>query len=62
MKNTISFGTDGVRGHSEEHPFTKESLDFFGAAISRWANKKYNKVPKVLIGCDTRLSGPSIKD
>lgn len=62
MKSTISFGTDGVRGSSEQHPFTKESLKRFGVAISQWANKKYNKKPKVLIGCDTRLSGPRIKN
>lgn len=75
MKSSISFGTDGVRGHSDKHPFTKEALKAFGAAIARWASEKYDKNgpqvligskvlsgPKVLIGYDTRLSGIRIKN
>ncbi len=69
MRNSISFGTDGVRGHSDRHPFTKEALKAFGMAIARWANEKYDKNcskaftgPKVLIGYDTRLSGIRIKN
>jgi phosphoglucosamine mutase len=62
MEKKVSFGTDGVRGHAQEHPFVKESLRCLGAAISSWANKRYGKVPKVLIGCDTRISGPRIKN
>ncbi|KKQ11828.1 MAG: hypothetical protein WCS92_00745 [Candidatus Babeliales bacterium] len=63
MKNAISFGTDGIRGNSEKHPFTKDGLKALGASISRWASEKYGKnSPKVLIGYDTRLSGIRIKN
>lgn len=63
MKNAISFGTDGIRGNSDQHPFTKEALMVLGASISRWASEKYGKnSPKVLIGYDTRLSGIRIKN
>ncbi|MFH1254506.1 MAG: phosphoglucosamine mutase [bacterium] len=63
MKNAISFGTDGIRGNSDQHPFTKEALKALGASISRWASEKYGKnSPKVLIGYDTRLSGIRIKN
>lgn len=63
MKKTISFGTDGIRGNSEQHPFTREALKSLGAAIARWASEKYAKNrPKVLIGYDTRLSGIRIKN
>jgi phosphoglucosamine mutase len=69
MKNTISFGTDGIRGNSEKHPFTRDALKALGAAIARWASEKCssNKTkslvgPKVLIGYDTRFSGIRIKN
>jgi phosphoglucosamine mutase len=62
MKNIISFGTDGVRGMVGQPPFTSEGLAAFSWAIANWALNKYpNKSPKVLIGYDTRLSGPEIK-
>ncbi len=63
MENSISFGTDGIRGNSEKYPFTRDGLRALGASISRWASEKYGKYsPKVLIGYDTRLSGIRIKN
>lgn len=62
MKKVISFGTDGVRGRVGIHPFNPKALRVFGAAIADWALNKYQKdSPKVLIGYDTRVSGPEIK-
>lgn len=62
MKSVISFGTDGVRGRAGIHPFNPESLRVFGAAIAEWALDKYQKNnPKTLIGYDSRISGPEIK-
>lgn len=62
MKNIISFGTDGIRGTFGHPPFTDDGIKALSAAIARWAEQKYtDKQPKVLIGCDTRISGPEIK-
>lgn len=62
MKKVISFGTDGVRGRVGQHPFNPEALRVFGAAVADWALNRYKKCnPKVLIGCDTRVSGPEIR-
>ena len=61
--NTIKFGTDGVRGHADHHPFTQESLQRLGLAIGGWATKKYLRPrPKMLLGHDTRLSCGRIKE
>lgn len=62
VSKTIAFGTDGVRGHAELFPFTPDALVAFGRAIALWAQKRYQKKqPKILIGMDTRISGPRIK-
>jgi len=61
-KNTLAFGTDGVRGNAEQFPFTDSLLFILGRAIAQWAQLSYNKTnPKILIGADTRISGPRIK-
>ncbi|MCK4265324.1 hypothetical protein KAW80_03130 [Candidatus Babeliales bacterium] len=61
MKNKISFGTDGIRGDSDQFPFTKEALIQLGKAISKWALQKYNNEPNALIVYDTRFSSDRIK-
>jgi phosphoglucosamine mutase len=61
-KKTFAFGTDGVRGNAEQFPFTNSALFIFGRAVAQWAKQSYNKTsPKILIGADTRISGPRIK-
>lgn len=63
MKRSIAFGTDGIRGNAEQYPFTQDALFILGQAIAQWAQEKYApKTPKFLIGRDTRLSGPRIKE
>lgn len=60
---TIAFGTDGIRGNAEQFPFTPDALVTFGRALGLWAQKKYGtQNPKFLIGSDTRISSPRIKD
>lgn len=62
MKNVISFGTDGIRGRVGLFPFTPDALRTLGAAIAHWSLDKYaNPSPKVLVGYDSRVSGPEIK-
>lgn len=59
----INFGTDGIRGKANIFPFTPDALVRIGKAIANWSLEKYNKKnPNVLIGHDTRLSCPDVKN
>ncbi|MBM3893816.1 phosphoglucosamine mutase [Candidatus Dependentiae bacterium] len=59
---TILFGTDGIRGHADHFPFDDYTVMRIGYAIALWAREKYAaEQPKLLIGMDTRISGPRIK-
>ena len=61
-KLEINFGTDGIRGKSNQHPFDEPTLFRLGCAIAKWCITKYaNKNPKILIGHDTRQSCPVVK-
>jgi phosphoglucosamine mutase len=59
---SLSFGTDGVRGRADAFPFTDEALVALGYAIGQWAQQAYNKIPRVVVGADTRQSGERIKN
>ena len=55
------FGTDGIRGVANLHPMTPELVLRMGKAIaSLFRNTKRRH--RILIGRDTRLSGPMIED
>jgi len=55
------FGTDGIRGVANLHPMTPELVLRMGKAIaSLFRNAKRRH--RILIGRDTRLSGPMIED
>ncbi|MCX6624008.1 MAG: hypothetical protein NTY38_23690 [Acidobacteria bacterium] len=51
------FGTDGIRGVAGEYPLNREVAFALGAALGGWARERSPK-PEVLIGMDTRESGP----
>jgi phosphoglucosamine mutase len=51
------FGTDGIRGKAGEAPLDKPTAYALGAALGAWA-KGQSANPKVLLGMDTRESGP----
>ncbi|MEK6626993.1 MAG: phosphoglucosamine mutase [Bdellovibrionota bacterium] len=59
------FGTDGIRGTSNQHPMTPEVVVRIGQAIGHLIRKKIISSPsqanKVVIGKDTRLSGYMIE-
>lgn len=66
------FGTDGIRGTPGEYPLTDAMLSKIAKAISVFISKKHTgvlvsrclgvpKVSTVIIGKDTRLSGPKIE-
>jgi phosphoglucosamine mutase len=50
------FGTDGIRGISNEHPMTAEMALNVGRAIA-YLSKRQGHTPRIIIGKDTRLSG-----
>jgi len=51
------FGTDGIRGKAGDPPLDKPTAFALGAALGTWA-KGQSSAPKVLLGMDTRESGP----
>ncbi|MCX6612917.1 MAG: phosphoglucosamine mutase [Acidobacteria bacterium] len=51
------FGTDGIRGKAGDPPLDKPTAYALGAALGGWAKAK-SSTPKVLLGMDTRESGP----
>lgn len=51
------FGTDGIRGVAGEYPLDPATAHAFGAALGRWAGGAAAD-PEVVIGMDTRESGP----
>jgi phosphoglucosamine mutase len=53
------FGTDGIRGTAGQEPMTAEFAFRVGAAAARTLGKDWEKV-RVLIGMDTRESGPML--
>ncbi len=53
------FGTDGIRGVAGQYPLDPETVYAFGAALGRDL-KAAAAHPEVLIGMDTRESGPWI--
>jgi phosphoglucosamine mutase len=50
------FGTDGIRGISNEYPMTAELALNVGRAIAHLSKRK-GHTPRIIIGKDTRLSG-----
>jgi phosphoglucosamine mutase len=51
------FGTDGIRGVAGEYPLDGRTVYAFGRALGEWA-KSHSGTPRVLVGMDTRESGP----
>ncbi len=53
------FGTDGIRGVAGEYPFDPRTTHAVGVALGRLA-RRLGPDPEVVIGIDTRESGPWI--
>ena len=51
------FGTDGIRGVAGQYPLDAPTSHALGIALGRWA-KGQHRDPEVLLGMDTRESGP----
>ena len=55
------FGTDGIRGKAGEYPLDPRTIYCFGQALGEWA-REHGPHAEVLIGMDTRESGPWIAE
>lgn len=51
------FGTDGIRGIAGEYPLDRRTANAVGAALGGWVLAS-GQEPKVVLGMDTRESGP----
>src|SRR5690348_15251575 len=57
VKETLTFGTDGLRGNAQEFPFTSHALMRLVQAITLLAIKKFSQLePRIIIAHDTRES------
>jgi phosphoglucosamine mutase len=52
----VLFGTDGIRGKAHEYPLDQATMYKLGFALSR----RFENEPVILLGRDTRESGPEI--
>lgn len=55
------FGTDGIRGVAGEYPLDAPTTYAVGVALAKWVNQHHAE-PEVVIGMDTRESGPWIAE
>lgn len=56
------FGTDGIRGHVNQHPMTTQVAHALGMAVVAWANTQSNHEDiRLLIGRDTRRSAEMLE-
>jgi phosphoglucosamine mutase len=66
MSERKLFGTDGIRGRADEYPLDRATMFAAGMALAKWI--ALNHVgpnpddPEVVIGMDTRESGPWIAE
>jgi len=62
------FGTDGIRGVAGEFPLNREAAFAVGVALGRWItqssppSRANHANPEVVLGIDTRESGPWIAE
>ena len=55
------FGTDGIRGQADEYPLDRATTFAVGVALAKWIGT-HHLDPEVVIGMDTRESGPWIAE
>src|SRR5947209_7971854 len=56
------FGTDGMRGVAGEYPLDRATTFAAGVALAHWVGAHQPDDPEVVIGMDTRESGPWIAE
>jgi phosphoglucosamine mutase len=55
------FGTDGIRGTAGQYPLDRPTTFAIGVALAQWIGTHHLN-PEVVIGMDTRESGPWIAE
>ena len=55
------FGTDGIRGEAGKFPLDRATVRVIGAALARRLTERNGAAPRIVIGRDTRESGPWIE-
>jgi phosphoglucosamine mutase len=58
----VLFGTDGIRGVAGSAPLDHKTAQAVGAALGEWIHQSAQEQRDVLIGMDTRESGPWLAD
>ena len=53
----VLFGTDGIRGVAGQYPLDRTTVQAVGLALGDWIHRQ-QQVPAVVLGMDTRESGP----
>jgi phosphoglucosamine mutase len=56
------FGTDGIRGVAGTYPLDRPTVRKFGLALADVLAREVGRPPRVVLGRDTRESGPWIRD
>ena len=52
------FGTDGMRGEAGKFPFDVATVEIVGASLANHLREKLGRTPLIVVGRDTRESGP----
>ncbi|HSR06631.1 MAG TPA: hypothetical protein VLM42_05735, partial [Bryobacteraceae bacterium] len=55
------FGTDGIRGTAGDYPLDRPTTFAVGVALAQWIGTNHLN-PEVVLGMDTRESGPWIAE
>src|SRR5262245_23265986 len=55
------FGTDGIRGIAGQYPLDKRTVEIIGRSIVSNLARDLGREPSIVIGRDTRESGPKIE-
>jgi phosphoglucosamine mutase len=55
------FGTDGIRGAAEKFPLDAATVELIGRAVTENLANEVGRQPAIIIGRDTRQSGPAIE-
>lgn len=55
------FGTDGIRGVAGEFPLDRKTVAIVGSSLVKNLERELGRTPRILIGRDTRESGPEIE-
>jgi len=55
------FGTDGIRGIAGDYPLDDITIELFGLALVSNLARELGRAPRIIIGRDTRESGPRIQ-